>query len=135
MQIKFRGKRIDTGEWIYGDLMTSPGSSGLMIAEASSIFPFTGRKDENEILEETLGQYLNIKDWKLQDIYQGDLVKTQQGTIFLVDYFKPESRWCLFQANKGSNPDLQGEWFSLGPHMQPNIEVIGNIHDNPELLK
>ena len=56
-----------------------------------------------------------------------------QGTIFLVDF--EESRgWCLIQCNKSGHPDLQGDWFALEQYMQPNLEVIGHINDNPELI-
>lgn len=79
-------------------------------------------------------EFTGIRDWKLQDINEGSVVKTQQGTKFVVCWSEKYG-WILIQSNEGSNPDLQGDPFSLERHMQPNLEVIGNIYDNPELIK
>lgn len=79
-------------------------------------------------------EYTGIRDFKLRDILNGDIVITQQGTKFLVEWSETKNMWCLIQSNKGTNPELQGDWFELKRYMQPNIEVIGNIYDSPELI-
>lgn len=73
-------------------------------------------------------EFTGIRDWKLQDINEGDIVVTQQGTKFVVS-FDEEFGFILVQSNEGSNADLQGDWFSLKKYMQPNLEVIGSIYD------
>ena len=79
-------------------------------------------------------KFSGVTDWKLQHIYEGDIVESQQGTKFVVEYSE-QYGWCLIQCNQGNCPDLQGDWFSLKEYMQPNLEVIGNIYTNPELCK
>lgn len=78
-------------------------------------------------------EFTGIRDWKLKDINEGSIVVTKQGSKFVVDWYD-EHGWCLIQSNNGSNPELQGDWFALEHYMQPNLEVIGNIYDNPELM-
>ena len=77
-------------------------------------------------------EFTGIRDWKLNNINEGDVVESQQGTRFVVE--KVTDGWRLIQSNKGTHGDLQGDWFVLEPYMQPNLEVIGNIYDNPELI-
>lgn len=114
-EIKFRAKRLDNGEWIYGDL------------HLHSPFPHihSTRGDKAKIDTDTIGQFTELKDKDSKDIYEGDIVirhgrgvaKDRQGVVlyhygqFVVSILCP-----LYY-------DIQ------------DIEVIGNIHDNPELLK
>lgn len=79
-------------------------------------------------------KFTGIRDWKLQNINEGSVVKTQQGSVFVVSHDK-EFGWIIIQSNKANTPELQGDWFALEKYMQPNLEVIGNIYDNPELIK
>lgn len=79
-------------------------------------------------------EFTGIRDWKLRDILEGDIIVTQQGTKFVVDWNEEHKQWCLIQSNKGALPDLQGDWFELEKYMQPNLEVIGTIYDTPELM-
>ena len=78
--------------------------------------------------------FSQIRDWKLNDIFKDDIVKTQQGTLFVVDY-RSDIGWFIIQANKSHLPDLQGDWFKLEKYMQPNLEVIGNIHEHKHLIQ
>lgn len=78
------------------------------------------------------GQFTEIRDWKLNNINEGSIVKTKQGTKFFVEWSDFHG-WCIIQCNLGKEPELKGDWFELKSYMQPNLEVIGNIYDNPEL--
>lgn len=73
-------------------------------------------------------EFTGIRDWKLQDINEGAIVVTQQGTKFVVS-FEEDFGFILVQSNDGKLPALKGDWFSLEKYMQPNLEVIGSIYD------
>ena len=79
-------------------------------------------------------EFTGIRDWKQQDINEGAIVKTQQGTIFVVSWNEKQNQWCIIQSNKGGLPDLQGDWFVLEKYMQPNLELIGSVYGTPELM-
>lgn len=79
-------------------------------------------------------EYTGIKDWKLQPINEGSIVITQQGTKFVVVWKQKHNQWCIIQSNQGDHKELQGDWFKLERYMQSNLEVIGSIYDNPELI-
>lgn len=74
-----------------------------------------------------------IRDWKLNDIKDGDIILSQQGTRFVVDFSTEHNCWTLIQSNEAGHPDLQGQRFELERYMQPNLEVVGNIYENPKL--
>ncbi len=69
-----------------------------------------------------------MRDWKMQEIKDGDILITQQGTKFVVDYSEYLQQWTMIQCNENNHPDLQGQRFKLDRTMQSNIEVIGSIY-------
>lgn len=73
-------------------------------------------------------EFTGIRDWKLQNINEGSIVVTQQGTKFVVS-FEEDFGFILVQSNDGRLPELKGDWFALEKYMQPNLEVIGSIYD------
>ena len=130
-EIKFRGKS-KKGEWIFGDLIQRTHKfifpTGVY---AYNIFEFLV-----EVIPETVGQYTGLKDKDGTKIYEGDVVQISGHP---------------FQRNKqswgGINIDGNYEvsWnehavgFSIGTwkfiEVYKYCEVIGNIHENPELLE
>lgn len=127
-EILFRGKRKDNGEWVEG--------CGIIATENwVSIFTVIDDIDENssevneiEILPETVGQYTGLTDKNGKRIFEGDIVSIAKygGLIYKVVY-----ALCRYELvnSKGVN------CFVLDIYKSKDIEVIGNIHDNPDMLK
>ena len=127
-EIKFRGKRKDDGEWVFGVLSYCNFNYGVEYAistrtELGSIF--TSRIDQN-----TAGQYTGLKDKNGVEIYEGDLIKTDYASgIWVVAFDERYTCVSLFEAKQ-----LSDKYIALSNRFQYDYEVVGNIYDNPELL-
>lgn len=117
--IIFRGKRLDNGEWMYGDLQIGDDDHIPMIGTVGP-----GRWVEYiQVAENTIGQYTGLKDRYGDRIWEGDLVK--HGDEVSEVFFDTENSCFDF---KSSNDPFAAQ-FSC------DYEILGNIHDNPDLLK
>ena len=113
--IKFRGKRIDNGEWIYGDLV----QSNNQLNHKTIIWPIETSITENMkgVHPETVGQFTGLLDKNGVEIYEGDIIQLGQS------YIKPITVYW--------NNEMTG-FYPLLSERPNNIEVIGNIHETPE---
>lgn len=108
-EIKFRGKRLDNGEWVYGYYWSNDlGNHFIKVT-----------KDENgfclydvEVDPATVGQYTGLKEKGGKKIYEGDIIKHHDD---------------ILSVRNRCQCDKLGNYSSLW------IEVIGNIHDDPEV--
>lgn len=123
-KIKFRGKDIETGEWIYGHFFQRLGHYPAIVEPR----PRDGKVMYYEIAVEdtTVGQFTGLLDKNGKEIYEGDIVifdNHLQGISQVVyDY-------------AGFDVDSKTYRTALRPTMNNHMRVVGNIHDNPELLK
>jgi uncharacterized phage protein (TIGR01671 family) len=144
-EILFRGKEKNSSKWIYGDLRHISDSHGgyiLCIVDNTN-----GRNNDVigvEVVPETVGQYTGLTDKNNVKIFEGDIVKgtaysaTRIGVIVWIDEI---SSFGVRYVN-APNPTAW-DWenssilrcVSLGKTDEFAAEVIGNIYDNPELLK
>lgn len=132
-EILFRGKRTDNGEWIQGFYV-------FLGRENHCIF--TGRLDITrgsigyeyfKVDPETVGQFTGLIDKNGIKIFEGDIIKTLETDS------NGEQR-CFPVIQSHGAFWLYDEWLDdkldfLGSYEESALEVIGNIHDNPKLLK
>lgn len=134
-EIVFRGKRLDNGQWIYGDLRQfSERSWGICDRGLRRTF----RVDPN-----TVGQDTGAIDQVFQPLFEGDVV---EATIMIGypfdDLEKPEELFLetgtvIYDSNKCAFgiKNAIGEFHSLCTFLgDGSVTVWGNIHDNPELV-
>ena len=138
-EIKFRGKRIKNGEWVYGDLLQK--NSGRKVI-MTNLHTWGDNPDDVEPYGEyitvdpnTVGQFTGLKDKNGKEIYEGDIVKTPLLDPIFGDILA--DAWCnaLIRFNQGSF--VVSYYNSHNIYLQDlcdKIELLGNIHDNPELL-
>jgi uncharacterized phage protein (TIGR01671 family) len=134
--IKFRGKRKDNGEWVYGYYLYRKwnrrgwGEYHYIVREiypadkeTGKVFPenFGTLVDVVEVDPATVGQFTGLLDSKGKEIYEGDIATHLKfGSD---EQIKGE---VIIEISRGV---CIGYWPA-----SKNIEVIGNIHENPELL-
>ena len=129
-EVIFRGKRTDNGKWECGDLL-SPNEFNA-IPHIVYIDYLNEYGDIGEIstpvIPETVGQYTGLTDKNDVRIFEGDIVSLvkHNGLIYKVVY-EP----CRFELVNSKDINC----FVLDIYKSEDIEVIGNIHDKPELLK
>ena len=123
--IKFRGKSILTDEWFYGDLVHSADKkrTAILVNDKDSY-------DECEVDPETVGQFTGLYDREGKEIFEGDILRfgNSQSGVCEVKWNEHIAAFCIrfyFKDEIGSRPLGGGVEFA----------IIGNIHDNPELLK
>lgn len=133
----FKGKRKDNGEWIEGNLVYSQTTTRGVITEIYTL------KMTYEVNTKTVGQCTGLKDKNGKLIFEGDIVEAD-GYIFFVNFGK-----CGGVANNedygyigyylDGYDEITKKVLSYGLRDDicyfTNIEAIGNIHDNPELLQ
>ncbi|EPC9931066.1 YopX family protein [Listeria monocytogenes] len=130
-EIEFRGKRIDNGEWVYGNLMQFEDSATFIFVDerkgASTLtYAHFIINNMHAIDEKTIGQYTGLKDKNGKKIFEGDIVD-----ISVYDRLD-------WSSIKGKVVFLNGAWlvedvghFAITLQSETNeIEIIGNVHEN-----
>lgn len=130
--IKFRGKDYETGEWTQGHFFQRLGHYPAIIEPR----PHNGKVMyvETAVSDETVGQFTGMLDKNGKEIYEGDILRlgNSPSGICEVKWNGSITAFCIrfsYENELGSKP--LGEWVIC----ERDIEIIGNIHDNPELLK
>lgn len=143
-EILFRGKLIDNGEWVEGSLVKSTYETPTKKEEhfriQETVYGFNDESEmpffcdymsgiDEEVIPETVGQYTGLKDKNGNKIFEGDIVR--YGNTIHKAIFEQRNGTAYFGLVYSEIETLPfGHYQDL-----KQIEVIGNIHDNPELIK
>jgi uncharacterized phage protein (TIGR01671 family) len=139
-KILFRGKRVDNGEWVEGFLFNYNGAYCIQLegieCDDYGLYP----RCYAEVIPESVGQYTGLRDCKRteeypegQMIFEGDIVVTNK-------FGSPEKKYVIVYDNKIATYIGEGKkrccrYFTTFSGDADAFEIIGNIHDDSELLK
>lgn len=128
-EYKFKGKDIKTKQWVKGDLRQVEGHTYIMdydigdngVSDISRIFDIA-----YEVDPATVGQYTGLKDKNGKEIYEGDIYHQGDKNILYV---------VVWHDTSFIGKQLKSSSYAGLTYWLDRIEVIGNIHDNPDLLQ
>lgn len=136
-QINFRGKSSRDGEWFFGNLYDkdTKGNTHIMSLERGCLV----------IDPDTVGQYTGLHDRKDREIYEGDILFVEfadkSGGNQLVGWSKETASWGIMSTYEYQSLKDGYDWPEFESHTllaflrhAITCEVVGNIHDNPELM-
>ncbi len=128
--IIFRGKRTDTGEWVYGAPAKDSHGETVMVESVFECEEYNCRGANCLYVDEnTVGQYTGLTDKNGKKIFEGDVVNFKTTAYFFkncrINYESQFARFCAID-NKGYEYPMDKTF---------NYEIIGNVFDNPELLR
>ena len=121
--ILFRAKKITDNQWVNGGIAIAPDETVIILTkEEQTIW---------NVIPETVGQFIGLTDKNGHDIFEGDIVKMtysskNTGKIIICGQIIYVPRRLQYEIQKLSGCKAITAF--------KNIEIIGNIHDNPELL-
>ena len=144
----YRGKDIKTGEWREGSLITVCNGETLKRYPCIVISYNHDTFDWHEVDLSTVGQFTGLCDKNGKEIFEGDVIFNSNRTLITM---KEDPRTYVVQFQEGKYSE-EGNWLQNKPSFifkkiqlgnmkfmelifsQQQIEIIGNIHDNQELL-
>lgn len=112
-EILFRGKRVIDGKWVESCCPLGEMHSGTIT---------------HDFISETVCQYTGLTDKNGRKIFEGDILRSDENKVGQVQWFEEHSAFMIWNNTENKVHFLYDNDFS-------KIEVIGNIFDNPELVK
>ena len=132
-EIQFRGKRYN-GKWVYGSLVVSENINPAIYYEIGK--GLVKQFDWCYVNSDTVGQYTGLRDKNGKEIFEGDILQDEYDSkiMHIVRYddsICSYTAWCpLVHDNWEKGNMISKKWINEFGKI-----VIGNIHDNPELIK
>ena len=140
-KIKFRGKDSDNGKWRYGfyiqhekvtllggtDEERKENTEHYIVYDCFSDWNMPRKMYRADVDGKTVGQYTGMKDCNGTEIYEGDIVSTddEDEELSTIEWGDDTLKFMVTHGNVCSD---------MGEYYPREIEVMGNIYDNPELL-
>lgn len=115
--IKFRGKKLENGEWVYGDLLTNN--------PTPQILAFYG---QYAVEKETIGQFTGLLDKNGKEIFEGDIIEIAKEMYAKVVWNKEKAS---FEYEYLHPTQIANTFYEFN---MPYLSIVGNIHDNFNLL-
>jgi len=129
--IKFRAKTIRAGKWskwMYGSLdFTKYTYQEARIVGYDDPVQYWHKIDKN-----TIGQFTGQKDKNKKEIYEGDILRFSEVDTAIVEW---NEKYSYFMVKPIQDYYFDSDVLGHALEYNNNVEIIGNIYDNPELLK
>lgn len=120
-EIKFRGEKTEGGKWVYGFYQEHPLAYCHIQNSSNDWFP---------VFADTVGQYIGVDDKNGKEIYEDDIVRTNSSRLCKVVWFSsPQYQGWDLEPIEAKNPHPKER------ELWKDLEVIGNVHENADLLK
>ena len=135
-EILFRGKRVDNGEWVEGHYADEPYTKntynrGYILENEKDLFA-------KPVDLRTVGQYTGLTDKNGRKIFEGDIIHLEYSQVFFGGVYFGEytaevsyKKGCFIADGTNNGDEIETPLFGFD---NDELEIIGNIHDNPELL-
>ena len=128
-EVLFRGKRTYNGKWVEGSLVVTSQCNAYIISTVED------KRDATVLVNqcslnvdpETVGQYTGLTDKNGMKIFEGDILTIENEGVYAAIKYNESN--AAFYVEDEDHEDYLGEAW------ETDVVIIGNIHDNPEILK
>jgi len=135
-EIKFRGLDFKIkGYWHYGTYHYSNNSKHHYILSREKFnilndeFLYLHEQEVSSVLQESVSQYIGLKDKNGKEIYEGDVIVWDDGSKYKVEWHEDIAVFFLASTHNGTND------CGFDQVTSTEFEIISNIYENPELIQ
>ena len=118
-KVRMDGRKLP-GIWVYGGVAKGSGAYSIIYGSADNE-PI----QKHVVYTETVGQYIGLDDVHGKKIFEDDILRAANATLFVVEWDNAHSRYMGYTVDGHREVYIDEVSYK---------EIIGNIHDNPELL-